>query len=152
MASDFSLPEFRFLERLLIVHGHWCYRRISKMVKIHFFTSKTTLVIHQEMWKPAVVISFLAADSLFCLQKHCIWPHSVLLQHLHRLLGAGLVRWLVHGHVQRAPNVVASHLPWRPRAGCFIRCLFEGKHTTKSSSLNYKKIVSNCLTCQIRLS
>ncbi|XVF25350.1 hypothetical protein REPUB_Repub13aG0205600 [Reevesia pubescens] len=32
MASDFSLPEFRFLERLLIVHGHWCYQRISKMV------------------------------------------------------------------------------------------------------------------------
>ncbi|KAL8513013.1 hypothetical protein ACS0TY_019261 [Phlomoides rotata] len=32
MASDFSLPEFRFLERLLIVHGHWCYRRISKMI------------------------------------------------------------------------------------------------------------------------
>lgn len=33
MASDFSLTEFRFLERLLIVHGHWCYRRISKMVR-----------------------------------------------------------------------------------------------------------------------
>ncbi|KAM7251337.1 hypothetical protein ACFE04_023220 [Oxalis oulophora] len=32
MASDFSLPQFRFLERLLIVHGHWCYKRISKMV------------------------------------------------------------------------------------------------------------------------
>ncbi|KAJ4842107.1 hypothetical protein Tsubulata_028801 [Turnera subulata] len=32
MASDFSLPQFRFLERLLIVHGHWCYKRISMMV------------------------------------------------------------------------------------------------------------------------
>ncbi|KAI9198313.1 hypothetical protein LWI28_013685 [Acer negundo] len=32
MASDFSLPQFRFLERLLIVHGHWCYKRISRMV------------------------------------------------------------------------------------------------------------------------
>ncbi|KAF5736244.1 hypothetical protein HS088_TW14G00380 [Tripterygium wilfordii] len=32
MASDFSLPQFRYLERLLIVHGHWCYKRISKMV------------------------------------------------------------------------------------------------------------------------
>lgn len=36
MASDFSLPQFRFLERLLIVHGHWCYKRISKMVRISF--------------------------------------------------------------------------------------------------------------------
>ncbi|XP_068656331.1 probable phospholipid-transporting ATPase 4 [Aristolochia californica] len=32
MASDFSLPQFHFLERLLIVHGHWCYKRISKMI------------------------------------------------------------------------------------------------------------------------
>ncbi|CDP17608.1 unnamed protein product [Coffea canephora] len=32
MASDFSLPQFYFLERLLIVHGHWCYKRISKMI------------------------------------------------------------------------------------------------------------------------
>lgn len=32
MASDFSLPQFRFLERLLIVHGHWCYKRISKLI------------------------------------------------------------------------------------------------------------------------
>ncbi|XP_030479940.1 probable phospholipid-transporting ATPase 4 [Cannabis sativa] len=32
MASDFSLPQFRFLGRLIIVHGHWCYKRISKMI------------------------------------------------------------------------------------------------------------------------
>ncbi|KAK9088134.1 hypothetical protein Scep_027216 [Stephania cephalantha] len=32
MASDFSLPQFRYLERLLLVHGQWCYKRISKMI------------------------------------------------------------------------------------------------------------------------
>ncbi|KAL4569703.1 hypothetical protein LXL04_025345 [Taraxacum kok-saghyz] len=32
MASDFSMPQFRFLDRLLLVHGHWCYNRISKMI------------------------------------------------------------------------------------------------------------------------
>ncbi|XP_071694162.1 probable phospholipid-transporting ATPase 4 [Rutidosis leptorrhynchoides] len=32
MASDFSMPQFRFLERLLIVHGHWCYKRLCKMI------------------------------------------------------------------------------------------------------------------------
>lgn len=36
MASDFSIAQFRFLERLLVVHGHWCYKRIAQMVK---FTS-----------------------------------------------------------------------------------------------------------------
>lgn len=32
MASDVSIAQFRFLERLLLVHGHWCYSRISSMV------------------------------------------------------------------------------------------------------------------------
>jgi magnesium-transporting ATPase (P-type) len=32
MASDFSIAQFQFLERLLVVHGHWCYKRISLMV------------------------------------------------------------------------------------------------------------------------
>ncbi|PWZ06246.1 putative phospholipid-transporting ATPase 9 [Zea mays] len=31
MASDVAVAQFRFLERLLLVHGHWCYRRISVM-------------------------------------------------------------------------------------------------------------------------
>jgi phospholipid-translocating ATPase len=33
MASDFAIAQFRFIERLLLVHGHWCYRRIAAMVK-----------------------------------------------------------------------------------------------------------------------
>ncbi|XP_047963025.1 probable phospholipid-transporting ATPase 8 [Salvia hispanica] len=37
MASDFAIAQFRFLERLLLVHGHWCYRRISMMVCYFFY-------------------------------------------------------------------------------------------------------------------
>eukprot|EP01018_Ginkgo_biloba_P021738 Gb_01165 [translate_table: standard] len=32
MSSDFAIAQFCFLERLLLVHGHWCYRRITTMV------------------------------------------------------------------------------------------------------------------------
>lgn len=32
MASDFSIAQFRFLEKLLVVHGHWCYKRIAQMI------------------------------------------------------------------------------------------------------------------------
>ena len=32
MVADYAIGQFRFLERLLLVHGHWCYRRISLMV------------------------------------------------------------------------------------------------------------------------
>lgn len=43
MASDFSIAQFRFLERLLLVHGHWCYRRIAMMVKTDTFGFLTPL-------------------------------------------------------------------------------------------------------------
>lgn len=36
MSSDFNIAQFRFLERLLLLHGHWCYRRISMMVIAYF--------------------------------------------------------------------------------------------------------------------
>ncbi|ANM64919.1 ATPase E1-E2 type family protein / haloacid dehalogenase-like hydrolase family protein [Arabidopsis thaliana] len=37
MASDFAIAQFRFLERLLLVHGHWCYRRITLMICYFFY-------------------------------------------------------------------------------------------------------------------
>ncbi|KAE8720069.1 hypothetical protein F3Y22_tig00109921pilonHSYRG00050 [Hibiscus syriacus] len=37
MAGDFSIAQFRFLERLLVVHGHWCYKRITQMVCYFFY-------------------------------------------------------------------------------------------------------------------
>ncbi|OIW08992.1 hypothetical protein TanjilG_05968 [Lupinus angustifolius] len=37
MASDFSIAQFRFLERLLVVHGHWCYKRIALMICYFFY-------------------------------------------------------------------------------------------------------------------
>lgn len=40
MASDFAVPRFRFLQRLLVVHGHWCYSRLANMV-LYFFYKNT---------------------------------------------------------------------------------------------------------------
>ncbi|KAK6913103.1 P-type ATPase, C-terminal [Dillenia turbinata] len=37
MSSDYEIAQFRFLERLLLVHGHWCYRRISMMICYFFY-------------------------------------------------------------------------------------------------------------------
>ncbi|KAG6539017.1 probable phospholipid-transporting ATPase 7 [Zingiber officinale] len=37
MASDFSISQFRFLQRLLVVHGHWCYKRIALMICYFFY-------------------------------------------------------------------------------------------------------------------
>ncbi|XP_043717420.1 putative phospholipid-transporting ATPase 9 [Telopea speciosissima] len=37
MSSDFAIAQFEYLERLLLVHGHWCYRRISSMICYFFY-------------------------------------------------------------------------------------------------------------------
>lgn len=37
MSADFSIAQFRFLEKLLLVHGAWCYRRISFMINYFFY-------------------------------------------------------------------------------------------------------------------
>ncbi|XP_077244107.1 putative phospholipid-transporting ATPase 8 isoform X2 [Tasmannia lanceolata] len=41
MSSDFAISQFCFLERLLLVHGHWCYRRIAMMVCYFFYKNMT---------------------------------------------------------------------------------------------------------------
>ncbi|XP_039016955.1 probable phospholipid-transporting ATPase 8 isoform X1 [Hibiscus syriacus] len=41
MSSDFSIAQFRFLENLLLVHGHWCYRRIAMMICYFFYKNIT---------------------------------------------------------------------------------------------------------------
>ncbi|XP_073520641.1 phospholipid-transporting ATPase VA isoform X1 [Phyllobates terribilis] len=37
MASDFAVPRFRYLEKLLLVHGRWCYSRLANMVLYFFY-------------------------------------------------------------------------------------------------------------------
>ncbi|XP_009105419.1 putative phospholipid-transporting ATPase 9 [Brassica rapa] len=41
MSSDIAIAQFRYLERLLLVHGHWCYRRISTMICYFFYKNIT---------------------------------------------------------------------------------------------------------------
>ncbi|UJR10795.1 hypothetical protein I4U23_014983 [Adineta vaga] len=37
LASDYSIGQFRYLERLLLVHGRWSYLRISKFLRYFFY-------------------------------------------------------------------------------------------------------------------
>ncbi|GAB5354312.1 hypothetical protein AAMO2058_000108000 [Amorphochlora amoebiformis] len=48
-ASDFGIGQFRFLKRLLLVHGRWNYRRICKVIAYVFyknFTLTLTMLIY----------------------------------------------------------------------------------------------------------
>nr|XP_032512244.1 probable phospholipid-transporting ATPase VD isoform X3 [Danaus plexippus plexippus] len=65
MASDFALPRFKFVERLLLVHGHWCYDRLARMI-LYFFLKNATFV-------------FL----VFWYQLYCGYSSSVMIDQLH---------------------------------------------------------------------
>ncbi|XP_021953805.2 probable phospholipid-transporting ATPase VD isoform X3 [Folsomia candida] len=43
MASDFAISKFKYLERLLLVHGHWCYDRLARMI-LYFFYKNAAFV------------------------------------------------------------------------------------------------------------
>ncbi|XP_038213757.1 probable phospholipid-transporting ATPase VD isoform X3 [Zerene cesonia] len=65
MASDFALSRFKFIERLLLVHGHWCYDRLARMI-LYFFLKNATFV-------------FL----IFWYQFFCGFSSSVMIDQLH---------------------------------------------------------------------
>ena len=46
LASDFSIGQFRFLERLLLVHGRWSYYRISKFLRYFFYKNFASTLCH----------------------------------------------------------------------------------------------------------
>ncbi|CAJ0750755.1 3796_t:CDS:10 [Entrophospora sp. SA101] len=48
MAADYSMPQFRFLGNLLLVHGHWDYLRISEMILNFFY--KNVIWVFPVLW------------------------------------------------------------------------------------------------------
>ncbi|KAK7867763.1 hypothetical protein R5R35_002262 [Gryllus longicercus] len=68
MASDFALSRFKYLERLLLVHGHWCYDRLARMV-LYFFYKNATFV-------------FL----IFWYQLYCGFTGAVMIDQMYLML------------------------------------------------------------------
>ncbi|KAF9104570.1 hypothetical protein BGX27_010043 [Mortierella sp. AM989] len=48
MASDYSITQFRFIRKLVLVHGHWGYMRIAEMILNFFF--KNVLWVGAVLW------------------------------------------------------------------------------------------------------
>lgn len=45
MASDFSMSRFKFLRKFLLVHGHWSYDRLSRMVLYFFYKNAVRICL-----------------------------------------------------------------------------------------------------------
>ncbi|KNC54448.1 uncharacterized protein AMSG_10443 [Thecamonas trahens ATCC 50062] len=41
MASDYAIAQFKYLKRLLLIHGRWNYQRISKLILYSFYKNMT---------------------------------------------------------------------------------------------------------------
>ncbi|VEU22623.1 DEKNAAC103439 [Brettanomyces naardenensis] len=48
MSSDYSIGQFRFLARLLLVHGRWAYRRFAEMIPCFFY--KNVVFVFPLFW------------------------------------------------------------------------------------------------------
>ncbi|XP_051828748.1 phospholipid-transporting ATPase FetA-like [Antechinus flavipes] len=46
LASDFSFAQFRFLQRLLLVHGRWSYLRMCKFLRYFFYKNFAFTLVH----------------------------------------------------------------------------------------------------------
>ena len=46
LSSDFSFAQFRFLERLLLVHGRWSYLRMCKFLAYFFYKNFSFTLTH----------------------------------------------------------------------------------------------------------
>jgi phospholipid-translocating ATPase len=103
MAADFALSRFKFLERLLLVHGHWSYDRLSRMV-LYFFYKNAAFV-------------FLA----FWFQLYCGFSGSVMIDQMYlmlfNLLFTSLPPIAIGVYDQDAPEELLRDKPYLYRQG-----------------------------------
>ncbi|KAJ0065190.1 hypothetical protein NL108_005676, partial [Boleophthalmus pectinirostris] len=79
--ADFSLCQFRFLQRLLLVHGHWSYLRISVFLRYFLFKTCSFAFVHiwfglfngfsaqslYETWFIAFYTVFYTSNPILCV-------------------------------------------------------------------------------------
>ena len=52
MSSDYAIGQFRFLTRLMLVHGRWDYRRMSETIANFFYKVRSfpTMLVMREIY------------------------------------------------------------------------------------------------------
>lgn len=103
MAADFALSRFKYLEQLLLIHGHWCYDRLARMV-LYFFYKNAAFV-------------FL----IFWYQMYCGFSGAVMIDQmylmLYNLLFTSLPPIALGVYDQDAPYEVLRDKPYLYRQG-----------------------------------
>lgn len=69
LSSDYSIAQFRYLERLLLVHGRWSYYRMCRFLRYFFYKNFSFTLCH--FWY-AFFCGFSAQVRLSCSCRHLI--------------------------------------------------------------------------------
>lgn len=70
MASDFALSRFKFLERFLLVHGHWCYHRLASMILYFFYKNAVSKSLYIDSIH---VITFMTSIHIIILYSRRLY-------------------------------------------------------------------------------
>lgn len=65
MASDYAIARFRHLEKLLLVHGHWCYQRLVTIILYFFYKNAVSVgfvICREGKGKISTVSSLLVTE------------------------------------------------------------------------------------------
>ncbi|XP_017779873.1 PREDICTED: probable phospholipid-transporting ATPase VD isoform X2 [Nicrophorus vespilloides] len=103
MAADFSLSRFKYLERLLLVHGHWSYDRLSSMI-LYFF------------YKNAAFVFLIFWYQLYCGYSGAVMIDQMYLM-LYNLLFTSLPPLAIGVYDQDAPEYLLRENPYLYRRG-----------------------------------
>lgn len=71
-ASDFAIAQFRFLNKLLLVHGSWCYSRLTTLILYSFY--KNICLYFIEFW--FATLSCFSGQIVF--ERWCIGLYNVI--------------------------------------------------------------------------
>ncbi|KAJ1665757.1 phospholipid transporting ATPase [Coemansia sp. RSA 1646] len=105
MASDYAIAQFRFLQKLLLVHGRWSYLRITSMI-LNFFYKNIVFTI-----------------SLFWFQIFCQWSVSNMFDYtiisLYNMLFTSLPPGVLGVFDQDLPAFVGAVVPQLYKRGIY---------------------------------
>ncbi|XP_064637910.1 phospholipid-transporting ATPase VD-like [Lineus longissimus] len=112
MASDFAIARFHHLERLLLVHGHWCYDRLARMCLYMFYKSSAFVFVLFWYNLYCGFSSSLAVDQFYTIFHNLVFTSlpPVIFGLFEKDCDDKVL--LAKPHLYRAGQNCKSYLPW----------------------------------------
>ena len=90
MASDFAISRFKYIVRLLLVHGHWNYDRLARMI-LYFFYKNATFVFAYFWFQVRAHQATISnpddsSDPVTQFQLYCGFSGAVMIDQMYLML------------------------------------------------------------------